>query len=95
MSLDKEEKRRDYKLEENTLSNKKPENSSKVLEVINKHALLVKAGGKVKKLHIRITSRIRPPRQEDRTDSEKMKPSSDLRPLYAAPRPSSFSPDIS
>merc|ERR1719460_2181071 len=53
---------REYKPTENTLSDKEREFTGKVVEVVNGDALMVKAGGKVRKLHL---ASIRPPRPED------------------------------
>merc|ERR1712088_503705 len=71
---------RDYKPAENTLSDKEREFTGKVVEVVNGDALMVKAGGKVRKLHL---ASIRPPRPEDTDSSAKRGP--DFRPLYDVP----------
>ena len=71
---------RDYKPAENTLSDKEREFTGKVVEVVNGDALMVKAGGKVRKLHL---ASIRPPRPEDTDGSAKRGP--DFRPLYDVP----------
>merc|ERR1712088_489763 len=71
---------RDYKPTESTLSDKEREFTGKVVEVVNGDALMVKAGGKVRKLHL---ASIRPPRPEDTDGSAKRGP--DFRPLYDVP----------
>jgi len=71
---------REYKPTENTLSDKEREFTGKVVEVVNGDALMVKAGGKVRKLHL---ASIRPPRPEDTDGSAKRGP--DFRPLYDVP----------
>ena len=71
---------REYKPTENTLSDKEREFTGKVVEVVNGDALMVKAGGKVRKLHL---ASIRPPRPEDTDSSAKRGP--DFRPLYDVP----------
>jgi len=71
---------RDYKPTESTLSDKEREFTGKVVEVVNGDALMVKAGGKVRKLHL---ASIRPPRPEDTDSSAKRGP--DFRPLYDVP----------
>jgi len=69
---------REYKPAENTLSDKEREFTGKVVEVVNGDALMVKAGGKVRKLHL---ASIRPPRQEE----DAPKRGADFRPLYDVP----------
>jgi len=71
---------REYKPSENQLSDKEREYTGKVVEVVNGDALMVKAGGKVKKLHL---ASIRPPRQDDEAAAVKRGP--DFRPLYDIP----------
>lgn len=72
---------REYKPVENTLSDKEREFTGKVVEIVNGDALMVKSGGKVKKLHL---ASIRPPRQED-VDGAPVKRGPDFRPLYDIP----------
>jgi len=71
---------REYKPSENVLSDKEREYTGKVVEVVNGDALMVKAGGKVKKLHL---ASIRPPRQEGSEPTAKR--GADFRPLYDIP----------
>jgi len=71
---------REYKPSENTLSDKEREFTGRVMEVVNGDALMVKAGGKVRKLHL---ASIRPPRQEAEEAGSRRGP--DFRPLYDIP----------
>merc|ERR1719342_564803 len=72
---------REYKPSENPLTDKEREYTGKVMEVVNGDALMVKAGGKVKKLHL---SSIRPPRQEQE-EGGSVRRGPDFRPLYDVP----------
>jgi len=72
---------REYKPSENPLTDKEREYTGKVMEVVNGDALMVKAGGKVKKLHL---SSIRPPRQEQE-EGASVRRGPDFRPLYDVP----------
>jgi len=70
---------KEFKPSENTLSDKEREYTGKVVEVVNGDALMVKAGGKVRKIHL---ASLRPPRQEGDVAANRGK---DFRPLYDVP----------